>query len=79
MTIPSDVLEEIQRELTESCAALMRESDRIVQLVALNRLALLVSLRLGRGISVVELFEELGDETGQLGVLMRSLRDDRPR
>jgi hypothetical protein len=79
MPIPNDVLEEIQRELAESCRALIRESNRVGQLIELNRLALLVSLRLGRRISVVELFEELGDETERLAALVRLLRDDRPR
>jgi hypothetical protein len=79
MAIPSDALEEIQRELVESCRALMREADRVAQLIELNRLALLVSLRRGRRISIVDLYDELGDEDGQLVKLIRSLRDERAR
>jgi hypothetical protein len=77
MTIPGDLLEEIQRELAATCHALMRESDRLLELAELNRLAILVSLRLGRRVSIVELFEELGDETGHLATLVRSLRSGR--
>jgi hypothetical protein len=77
MTVPGDLLEEIQRELAETCRALTRESDRLLELAELNRLAILVSLRLGRRVSIVELFEELGDETGYLATLVRSLRRGR--
>jgi hypothetical protein len=77
--IPGDLLEEIQREVAETCRALTRESDRLVRLAELNRLALLVSLRLGRRISIVELFDELGDDAEQLAALVRSLRNERPR
>jgi hypothetical protein len=79
MMIPGDLLEEIQREVAETCRALTRESDRLVRLAELNRLALLVSLRLGRRISIVELFDELGDDAEQLAALVRSLRNERPR
>jgi hypothetical protein len=79
MTIPGDLLEEIHRELAETCGVLTRESDRLEQLVELNRLALLVSLRLGRRISIIELFDVLGDETEQLAALVRLLRDAQPR
>jgi hypothetical protein len=77
MTIPGDLLEEIERELAETCRALTRESDRLLALAELNRLALLASLRLGRPVSIVELFERLRDETGHLATLVRSLRDER--
>jgi hypothetical protein len=78
MTIPGDLLEEIERELAETCRVLVLESDRLLKLAELNRLAMLVSLRLGRRVSVVDLFEELGDETARLATLVRSLRDERP-
>jgi hypothetical protein len=77
MTIPDDLLEEIQRELAETTRALICQSDRLLELAELNRLAALVSLRLGRPVSIVELFEELGDETGHLSTLVRSLRKGR--
>jgi hypothetical protein len=77
MTIPGDLIEEIQRELAETCRALILQSDRLLQLAELNRLAVLVTLRLGRPVSIVDLFEELGDETGHLATLVRSLRDER--
>jgi hypothetical protein len=77
MTIPGDLLEEIERELAETCRVLVLESDRLLKLAELNRLAMLVSLRLGRRVSVVDLFEELGDETARLATLVRSLRDER--
>jgi hypothetical protein len=77
MTIPGDLIEEIQRELAETCRALILQSDRLLQLAELNRLAVLVTLRLGRRVSIVDLFEELGDETGHLATLVRSLRDER--
>jgi hypothetical protein len=79
MAIPRDLLDELQLELAESCDALTREADRLVRLVELNRLALLASLRLGRRITVVELFEELGDEGGQLAALVRALREQAVR
>jgi hypothetical protein len=79
MTIPGDLLEEIERELAETRRALIRESDRLLALAELNRLAVRVSLRLGRPASIVELFERLGDETGHLATLVRSLRDGRSR
>jgi hypothetical protein len=79
MTIPADLLEEIERELAETCRALIRESDRLLALAELHRLAVLVSLRLGRPVSIVELFERLGDETGHLATLVRSLRDEGTR
>lgn len=77
--IPGDLLEEIQREVAETCRALTRESDRLVRLAELNRLALLVSLRLGRRISIVELFDELGDDAEQLAALVGALRNERRR
>jgi hypothetical protein len=77
MTIPGDLLEEIERELAETCRALVRESDRLLALAELNRLAVRVSLRLGRPISIVELFEQLAGESGDLATLVRSLRDER--
>lgn len=79
MTIPGDLLEEIQRELAETCRALTLESDRLLQLAELNRLVVFVSLRHGRPVSIAELFEQLGGETGHLATLMRSLRDERTR
>jgi hypothetical protein len=79
MTIPGDLLEEIERELRETCRALVRESDRLLALAELNRLAVRVSLRLGRPVSIVELFEQLGGEAGELATLVRSLRDERNR
>jgi hypothetical protein len=79
MTVPSDLLEEIERELAETCRTLIRESDRLLALAQLQRLAVLVSLRLGRPVSIVDLFERLGDETGHLATLVRSLRDERTR
>ena len=36
MTIPGDVLDEIHRELTETCRALIPESDRLLQLLLLR-------------------------------------------
>ena len=75
MTIPGDLLEEIERELVETCRALIRIGPASGALAELNRLAVLVSLRLGRPVSIVELFERLGDETGHLATLVRSLRD----
>jgi hypothetical protein len=78
VTIPHDLLDEIHREMASSCRVLSHEVDRLGRLVELNRLALLVSLRLGRRISIVELFEEVDDETRQLATLVRSLRDERP-
>jgi hypothetical protein len=77
MTIPGDLLEEIERELAETCRVLVLEFNRLLNLAELNRLAMLVSLRLGRRVSVVDLFEELGDETARLATLVRSLRDER--
>lgn len=79
MTIPGDLLEEIERELAETCRALIRESDRLLALAELNRLALRVSLRLGRPVSIVELFEQIGGDTEHLATLMRSLRNERGR
>jgi hypothetical protein len=79
MTIPGDLLEEIERELRETCRALVRESDRLLALAELNRLAIRVSLRLGRPVSIVELFEHLGSEAGELVTLVRSLRGERER
>jgi hypothetical protein len=79
MTIPGDLLEEIERELAETRRALNRESDRLLALAELNRLAVLVSLRLGRPVSIVELFDQLGDKSGHLATLVRSLRDVRDR
>jgi hypothetical protein len=79
MSIPGDLLEEIERELVETCRALIRESDRLLALAELNRLAVLVSLRLGRPVSIVELFEQLGGDTEHLTTLVRSLRDERSR
>jgi hypothetical protein len=79
MTIPGDLLEEIERELAETRRALIRESDRLLALAELNRFAVLVSLRLGRPVSIVELFERFGDETGHLASLVRSLRDEQTR
>jgi hypothetical protein len=77
MTIPGDLLEEIERELAETCRVLVLEFNRLLNLAELNRLAMLVSLRLGRRVSVVDLFDELGDETARLATLVRSLRDER--
>jgi hypothetical protein len=79
LTIPRDLLDEVHREIASSCRLLGHEVDRLRRLVELNRLALLVSLRLGRRISIVELFEELGDEAEELETLVRSLRDEQPR
>jgi hypothetical protein len=79
MTIPGDLLEEIERELAETRRALIRESDRLLALAELNRLAVLVSLRLGRPVSIVELFDQFGDKSGHLATLVRSLRDERAR
>jgi hypothetical protein len=79
MTIPGDLLEEIERELAETCRALVRESDRLLALAELNRLALRVSLRFGRPVSIVELFEQIGGDTEHLTTLMRSLRNERSR
>jgi hypothetical protein len=79
MTIPGDLLEEIQRELAETSRALIRESDRLLALAELNRLTVRLSLRLGRPVSIVDLFEQLGGETGDLATLLRSLRDERAR
>ena len=79
MTIPRDLLDELERELAASCDALAREAQRLALLVELNRLVLLVSLRLRRRISVVELFEELGDEGVELAALVRALRERGPR
>jgi hypothetical protein len=79
MAIPDDLLEEIERELAETCRALLRDSDRLLALAELNRLAVRVSLRLGRPVSIVELFERFGDETGHLASLVRSLRDEQTR
>jgi hypothetical protein len=76
MTIPGDLLEEIERELAETCRVLVLEFNRLLNLAELNRLAMLVSLRLGRRVSVVDLFDELGDETARLATLVRSLRDE---
>jgi hypothetical protein len=77
MNIPGDLLEEIERELAETCRVLVLEFNRLLNLAELNRLAMLVSLRLGRRVSVVDLFDELGDETARLATLVRSLRDER--
>jgi hypothetical protein len=79
MNIPGDLLEEIERELAETRRALIRESDRLLALAELNRLAVLVSLRLGRPVSIVELFDQLGGESAHLATLVRSLRDERDR
>ena len=79
MRIPGDLIEEIERELAETCRALIRESDRLRALAELNRLALRVSLRLGRPVSIVELFEQIGGDTEHLAMLMRSLRNERSR
>jgi hypothetical protein len=79
MSIPGDLLEEIERELADTCRALIRESDRLLALAELNRLAILVSLRVGRPVSIVDLFEQLGGESGYLATLVRSLRDERGR
>jgi hypothetical protein len=80
MAIPGDLHDEIQRELGDACRRLARESDRLGRLIELERLALAVSLRLGRPVSVIELFEELGDEwTERLALLVRSLRDEPER
>jgi hypothetical protein len=80
MAIPRDLLDEIHRELVESSRLLSREAARLSELIELNRLAAYVSLRLGRTVSVVELFEELGDEPGaRVAELVRSLRDEEGR
>lgn len=77
MTIPGDLLEEIQRELAETSRALIRESDRLLALAELNRLAVRLSLRLGRPVSIVDLFEHLGGEAEHVASLVRWLRDER--
>jgi hypothetical protein len=79
MSIPGDLLEEIQRELAEASRALTLESDRLLQLAELNRLAVLVSLRLGRRITVVDLFEALKEDEGGLVSLLHALRGRGPR
>ena len=79
MTIPRDLFDEIHGELAASCRDLAREVKRLGRLIELERLALCVSLRLGRAVSVVELFEELGHESSEhLAALVRSLRGEEP-
>jgi hypothetical protein len=76
MMIPRDLLDEIHGELEASCRTLAQEAERLAQLIELERLASRVSLRLGRTASVVELFEELGDEPSEhVAALVHSLRD----
>lgn len=77
MTIPHDLLDEIHGELVESCRTLTREAERLAELVELQRLASRVSLHLGRSASVVELFDEFGDEPSErVAALVRSLRGE---
>lgn len=79
MTIPHDLLDEIHGELVASCRILTREAERLAQLVELQRLASRVSLHLGRTVSVVELFDELGDEPNErVASLVHSLRGEGP-
>jgi hypothetical protein len=73
MPIPTDLVDELQRELSDCCDELAREAERLGRLVELHRLAVLVSLRLGRRITVVDLFEALGNERGLVS-LFHSLR-----
>ncbi|HXH97642.1 MAG TPA: hypothetical protein VNH40_10580 [Gaiellaceae bacterium] len=80
MAIPHDLLDEIHGELAESCRALTREAERLAELIELQRLASRVSLHLGRSASMVEFFDELGDEPNErLAALVRSLRGEGPR
>ena len=75
MTIPRDLVDEIRREVADSCRALAREADRLERLVELDRLVLDVALRLGRPPSVLELFEEADrGNADRLGILLRALR-----
>lgn len=77
MTVPHDLLDEVHTELVESARRLTREAERLAQLLELQRLASRVSLHLGRSASVVELFDELGDEPNAcVAALVRSLRGE---
>jgi hypothetical protein len=77
MTIPHDLLDEIHRELQGSSRRLTRECNRLAELIELDRLALVVSIRLGRPVSVRDLFDDADDaRAARLAVLVRSLRGD---
>jgi hypothetical protein len=77
MTIPRDLLDEIHRELLDSSRTVRRECDRLAELIELNRLAVEVSIRVGRPLSVVDLLEHAEEERGErLAALVRSLRAD---
>jgi hypothetical protein len=77
MTIPPDLLDEIHRELLDSSRTVRRECDRLAELIELNRHALVVSVRLGRPVSVVDLFDDVDKErAARLAALLRSLRGD---
>ena len=76
MRIPADLIEELERELLESCRRIVDEASRCQQLVELHRRALEASLRRGRAASVVDLFDDASTaEEQHLAVLVNSLRD----
>lgn len=80
MAIPSDLPEELDRELHACSHTLKQETDRLAALIELNRRALSVSLRLGRPATVHDLLVADEDPQDRLVALLQSLRDvDRAR
>ncbi len=81
MSVPRDLLDEIDRELLLASHALVRDARRLAQLIELNRHALTVSIRLGRPLVVTELVDgENGLDATRVAALLRTLRsgDDCP-
>jgi hypothetical protein len=78
MSVPADFLDEIERDLRESCHRVVDEASRLSRLVELHRLAFDASLRRGRAASVVEVFDDTSrsDDERRLVALVRSLRDE---
>jgi hypothetical protein len=77
MTVPRNLLDEIDRELLRTSDALVREADRLAGLIELNRHALAVSIDLGRPLVVTELTDGAsGVDTARIARLLRVLRSD---
>lgn len=77
MSMPSDFLDETDRELRASCGRLADEAFRLAQLVELHQRVLRTSLQRGRAVSVVDVFEDASHEDEpRIVELVRSLRRD---
>ena len=76
MTVPRNFIEELDCELAANFSELARQAERLALLTELHRVAVAVALRLGRPVTIFDVFDSAAtdDHRRRLEHLARLLR-----